>query len=414
MHICHIREYSYPVVIADGVGSLIYKLSGYLFKTENSHSSLVTRQAFGLQRSDKRGNITIHRVGLDPPRNLLSIPKVGEYSRRLLFSVYSKDPRFLYNRNVSVEGVSAMKKLAEEAANSPALKNVDVFHCHGIWTNFETYIGLFLSKRLNRPLIFQLQGHFGSDPECMNIDQKKPWYDPTIGNAALKRSKAIICGNKSTVEIVKKRTANRVKLAFIPTCVDTNLFHPKKHVRVEPSENMLFVGRLTNFKDPITPIRAMKLVTKARPRAMLRIVGGGPLAKKIQLAIKELGLEKNVTILGERTETRDFYQESAIFLITSTLENFLSNCLLEAMSSGLAVIATDVGETRSIIENGENGILVPPSQPRALASAILSLLSNRSLYYDLSKNAIKTAKQYGINTIGPKYARLYKEVLSEM
>jgi len=86
---------------------------------------------------------------------------------------------------------------------------------------------------------------------------------------------------------------------------------------------------------------------------------------------------------------------------------------LEAMASGLAIIATDVGETRNIIKNNENGILVPAKEPKALASAVLSLLSNRGLQRDLSKNAIKTAEQYDINIIGSKYARLYKEALSK-
>ena len=412
MRICHIREFSYPVVIADGVGALIYKLSDYLSRVEASSSCLVTRRTLGLRRLDTRGNMAIHRVGLEPSRNLLLLPKVGDYSRRFLFSVYSKDARFLYDRNVSVQSISAIRKLAEEAADSPILKDVDVFHCQGIWTNFEIYIGRFLSRRFRKPLIFQLQGHFGFDSECMNLDQKKPWYDPIAGNTALNQSKAIICGNKSTLEIIKKRTANRVKLVFIPTCVDTSFFRPENR-HMEPKEDVLFLGRLTNFKDPITPVRAMKLVTEVMPKVILRIVGGGPLAKKIKLTVQELGLEKNVAILGERTETRNFYQESAIFLATSPVENFLSNSLLEAMASGLAIVATDVGETRNLIRNGENGILVPPKEPRALANAILFLLSSQSLFYDLSKNATQTAKQYDINALGPKYVRLYKEVLSE-
>jgi len=356
--------------------------------------------------------MAIHRVGLDPSRNLLLLPKVGDYSRRFLFSVYSKDARFLYDRNVSVQSISAIRKLAEEAADSPILKDVDVFHCQGIWTNFEIYIGRFLSRRFRKPLIFQLQGHFGRDPECMNLDQKNTWYDPIEGNRTLNYSKAIICGNKSTLEIMKKRTAGRVKLVFIPTCVDTSFFNPQNN-QTEQKKDVLFLGRLTKFKDPITPIRAMKLVTEAMPKATLRIVGGGPLTRKIQLTIRELRLEKNVAVLGERTETRRFYNQSAIFLATSIVENFLSNSLLEAMASGLAVVATDVGETRNLMRNGENGILVPPKEPRALADAILFLLSNQSAFRDISKNAIQTAKQYDINALGPKYVRLYKEVQSE-
>jgi glycosyltransferase involved in cell wall biosynthesis len=337
---------------------------------------------------------------------------LDKYSRKFFFSMYSKDARFLCNRHMTIDGILGTRKLAEEAASFPMLKDVDIFHCHGIWTNFETYVGLFLSRLFRRPMIFQLQGHFGSDSECMNLDQINPWYDPIVGNAALSRSKVIICGNKSTLEFMRKRIGNKEKCAFIPTCIDVSVFRPRNS-SAETSKNVLFLGRLTDFKDPITAVRALKLVTKTMPEVMLRIVGGGPLARKVQFTVHELGLEKNVAILGERTETRNFYQDSAIFLATSSVENYLSNSLLEAMASGLAVIATDVGETRNLIKSGENGILIPPKEPRALASAILSLLSNQSLYNDLSQNAIKTAKQYDITALGPTYVRLYKEVLSE-
>jgi glycosyltransferase involved in cell wall biosynthesis len=249
----------------------------------------------------------------------------------------------------------------------------------------------------------------------MSLDQKRFWYDPVVGWAALNQSKVIICGNESTLEILRKRTANRVKIALIPTCIDTKFFYPKSsQVKHEPNTDVLFVARLTTFKDPITPIRAMKIVAKVKPETKLKIVGGGPLAKKTRLMVEELGLEKNVIIVGERLETRQFYQESGIFLAVSPVENFLSNSLLEAMASGLAIIATDVGETRNIIRDGKNGILIPPRDPCALAGAILSILSDQSFQHDLSRNALITAKEYDIETLGPKYVRLYKEVLSEV
>lgn len=415
MHVCFIREFSYPVIKSDGVGPLVYRLSHYLSRNEDSSSCLITRRALGVRRFDKRGNLAIHRIGIEPPRNLPLLPKFEDYLRRFLFSVYSKDARFLYNRDMSILGVSAMRKLAEEAAGSSIIKDVDVFHCQGIWTNFETYIGLSLSKLFQRPLIFQLQGNLGSNPECMSLDQKSFWYDPSVGWAALNQSKAVICGNKSTLEILRKRTAKRVKIVFIPTCTDTKFFHPKRSQGEQTiNTDVLFVARLTTFKDPITPIRAMKIVAKVKPEAKLKIVGGGPLLKKIRLMVEELGLEKNVIILGEKLDTRQFYQESAIFLAVSPVENFLSNSLLEAMASGLAIIATDVGETRNIIQDGKNGILTPPGDPDALASAILSLLSDQNFQRNLSRNALETAREYDIQTLGPKYVRLYKEALSEV
>ena len=73
-----------------------------------------------------------------------------------------------------------------------------------------------------------------------------------------------------------------------------------------------------------------------------------------------------------------------------------------------------MGETRNIIRDGKNGVLVPPSDPETLASAILSLLSDENLRHDLSRNALETVKEYDLETVGPKYVRLYKEVMQEV
>jgi len=400
------------MVVADGVGAIVRRLSDYLSTAEDTSSYLITRRALGLPAFEKRGNITVQRIGLDAPKFISSLPRIGGYARKVAFSLHFNDARFLYDKTFLLDSVSEVKRLADEVATSPMLKDVDVFHCHGVWSNFETYIGHYLSTRLKKPLIFQLQGHFGPNVnECMNLDRNRPWYDPVIGNAALNGSTVIICGNKSTIEIMKKRTLSRVRFAFIPTCIDTRFFHPKNGTG--SSKDVLFVGRLTEFKDPLTAVRAMKIVADSKPDVRLRILGGGPLTRRIQSLVEVLGLEKNVIMLGERPETKHFYQESAIFVAMSPIENFASNCILEAMACGLTVIATDVGETRELITDGRNGVLIPPRDPEALANAILSAFSNPSFYSDLSRNAIETAKQYDINVLGAEYARLYREVSSE-
>lgn len=415
MRVCFVRELTYPVIKIDGIGPLIYKISDYLFRTENSSSCLLTRGALGVRRLDRRGNLDICRIGLEPPRFLMQFKELEDPLRRFLFAAYSGDARFLFSSAASPFGISAMRKLAEEAEASSLLSNVDVFHCQGIWTNFETFIGLSLARRFQKPLIFQIQGHVGTNPECMNLDQRTPWYDPVLGWKALNQSKVIICGNKSSYENLKLRTANKVKITFIPTCIDTKVFNVGKDLeKQEKRTDLLFVARLTTFKDPITPLRAMKIVARVKPEAKLKIVGGGPLLKKIRLLVRELQLERNVILTGVKSDTRPYYRESKIFLAMSPVENFLSNSLLEAMASGLVIIATDVGETRNIIRDGKNGVLVPPSDPETLASAILSLLSDENLRHDLSRNALETVKDYDLETVGPKYVRLYKEVMQEV
>lgn len=137
---------------------------------------------------------------------------------------------------------------------------------------------------------------------------------------------------------------------------------------------VLFVGRLVPEKDLGGLLEAF-----ARPElagdAVLWLAGEGPERPRLEARIAALGLAERVRLLGERTDTLRLMQ-AADLLVLPSREEGLSNVLLEAMGNGLPVVATAVGGTPELVEDGHTGCLVPGGDVRTLAAAIACLLAD--------------------------------------
>lgn len=139
---------------------------------------------------------------------------------------------------------------------------------------------------------------------------------------------------------------------------------------------VLCVGRLSREKGVSFFFDALSLIEKRGLRVHGLIVGDGPLRATLEKQLDELGLGSRVTFTGHQEDVRPYYGSAAICVLPSLTEG-LPLVLLEAMASGVPCIATEVGGTKEVISHGVDGLLVPPSSSRALASAIERLLTNR-------------------------------------
>jgi glycosyltransferase involved in cell wall biosynthesis len=135
----------------------------------------------------------------------------------------------------------------------------------------------------------------------------------------------------------------------------------------------VMVGRLSPEKDVDNLLRATALVAGQRPDFRLEVAGDGPCMPALRQAAAELGLDRNVTFLGEVRDVPALLARAGFFVLPSLTEG-ISLTLLEAMARGLPVIATRVGGNPEVVVDGETGVLVPPSDPGQLAQAILHLL----------------------------------------
>jgi glycosyltransferase involved in cell wall biosynthesis len=140
---------------------------------------------------------------------------------------------------------------------------------------------------------------------------------------------------------------------------------------------VVMVGRLQAPKDPFTLIRAWAQVPEPH---RLALVGDGPLQPSVAALIDELGLAERVTLLGARADVPAILAEADLFVLCTTREG-LPLAVIEAMMSGLPVVASDVGAVAEAVRDGETGLLVPAGDAAALASALRTLLDDPARRY---------------------------------
>jgi sugar transferase (PEP-CTERM/EpsH1 system associated) len=219
------------------------------------------------------------------------------------------------------------------------------------------------------------------------------------------------------------------KVVQIKNGVDTEKFHPasdKSALREKlgiPPESFVVgaVGRLDPVKDYGTLIRAAgraglpvpnAVGTQAGDGMVLMIAGTGPCREELEQAARAEGLGERVRFLGERADVPDLMRAFDLFVLSSVGEG-MSNTILEAMASGLPVVATRVGGNPELIEEDVTGTLVPPADPEKLAAAIRIYRDDPSCAREHGRAGRERAvEKFSLSRMVRAYEALYDGVLS--
>jgi glycosyltransferase involved in cell wall biosynthesis len=228
----------------------------------------------------------------------------------------------------------------------------------------------------------------------------------------------IICVSEYDRQLaLKYKIAPEIKLITIHNGVEINEINVdfrKSKSSNEYQLKIIFVGRLTNQKDPILLLEAFgSLPEEIKMRVNIEIIGEGPLRKKVEKAIQDLKLEHLVKLRGNlpRQEVLLALKNADIFVLTTNYEGF-PRSILEAMSVGLPIIATDVGGVREAI-TPECGILVPRGDKNALILALKKLISDSELRKNMDEKSFERCKNYfSLQKMLEKTYSVYREVLS--
>ena len=153
-----------------------------------------------------------------------------------------------------------------------------------------------------------------------------------------------------------------------------------------------FAGRLVREKGVDVLLRAFGMVKRQISAAKLLILGDGPERRAIESLITELG-HNTVEMLGFQPmeEVERIFRESWVVAVPSIWQEPFGQVAIEAMMNGVAVVASASGGLSQIVRHGETGFLVPPGEPRALAAALLRILSDRELAEKMGRSAHQVA-----------------------
>jgi len=176
--------------------------------------------------------------------------------------------------------------------------------------------------------------------------------------------------------------------------VDTEAFHPRHRDEAwrrswGPGPLLLYVGRLALEKEPQVAMAALKFIREEFPQAKLLMAGEGPLQGKLEREAQE-----GVVLLGlaKGRDLSRLYASCDLFLFPSVTETY-GNVILEAMASGLPVVAPLAGGVKENLIPGYNGCPCEPHSPRDMARAALQILKNTQLKEALSRQARSHAEE---------------------
>jgi sugar transferase (PEP-CTERM/EpsH1 system associated) len=175
------------------------------------------------------------------------------------------------------------------------------------------------------------------------------------------------------------------------------------------------VGRLDPVKDQITLVQAFIHLVKTCPevknKVRLVLIGAGVLMPKLLELVQEAGIDELVWFAGERNDVADLMQTLDLFVLPSINEG-ISNTILEAMATALPVIATDVGGNPELVINNQTGLLVPKQNPIAMAEAFKHYLDNPDLLVCHGKSGrARCESTFSLKRMIADYMNVYDNLL---
>jgi glycosyltransferase involved in cell wall biosynthesis len=209
------------------------------------------------------------------------------------------------------------------------------------------------------------------------------------------------------------KTFDERNISTIPFGVDTDVFKPARLKERSEECEILYAGSLYPLKGVHDLIRAIANVRKHGLKANLTIVGEGQQKEALTALTRALGIEEHVKFEGfvPYSNMPQYYKRCEVFCFPTLGEPF-GKAVIEAMACGKPVIATNVGGTAEIIQDKVDGLLVPPSNPEAIALQITRLVEDKNERRRLGERARETAvNRFSWSTIAEKYHQLYSGLL---
>lgn len=372
MHVCMLTDYFLPYILG-GTEKAVYELGRQLVR-RGCQVTVVT-----LNTNRVEGH------GLIEGMNIYRLPA---------FSVTNLIGAQLTLSPIALFGVHRI------------VKNVrpDIVHAHNLYFQL-TMVAPFIRSLTHVPLVTTLHLPKMTYNRFL-LDSLIDIYQDVVGDLIIRSSDRLIAVSQFVMNhAIADLNVPPSKIALIPNGVDTVSYSLGDQ---KPSNPVVtYIGRLIGNKGPQYLVEAGLDILKNHPDTDIYIIGDGPLKERLVQRVASLKLEDRIHILGSIPDILPILRMTTVFVRPSLTEG-MSLAVLEAMTYGLPVVASNVGGNAEVVENGVNGYLVPPADAKALAEVVGSLLDNRELASAMGENARKTVqKLYDWERIAEQTLELY-------
>ncbi len=297
------------------------------------------------------------------------------------------------------------RKLIRKAENSGQPYNLT----HSFFTVPCGFVSLIFRKQYNIPYIISLRGSDVpgySDRFIFLYNFLKPLVKFIWNNAAE------VVSNSEGLRDLARKTDNRQDFGIIYNGVDIETFKPAPEAR--PNDKFIITNgasRITARKGYGYLIEAVNRLQKKYPNLLAKIMGEGDDKKRLEGLVKNLELENNVQLLGRihRDKLAPYYQEASLFVMPSLNEG-MSNAMLEALASGLPIITTETGGTKELVKDRTNGLIINMKDAEDMAQKISLLIDNLELRNKMAVANRELAKTMSWGSVANQYFDLYKNV----
>lgn len=285
---------------------------------------------------------------------------------------------------------------------------IDILHSHGFKSDFYAW---FLRKTYRVKLVTTAHGW---NPTTL---RERLFF--SFDKMILRYFDSIVVVNERQKDHLISKGIPKEKIIVVHNAIDTNKFRTNP-ARISRSPTIDFckdsfvigyIGRLSQEKGVDKLINSVFLLTNNHKNIRLFIIGDGPERSSLEAYSKKLGLQEYVVFIGYIKDIENIYMNLDLLVLPSLTEG-LPNVVLEALSFGVPVVATNVGGLPEIIKSGSNGLLVDPGDVIAISEAIGTLILNDNLREKFILEGRKTVcDKYSFKQRMKKIENVYREVM---
>lgn len=325
---------------------------------------------------------------------------------------------------VKVTRIRSMRLLYNDLImplEEPQVKYVDIVHAHSQNSLFSVVMAEKLKKKLHAKVAFHFMAvNAFRDHPSMFVKVLGPYYGRRNTNRALKISDLILVRSIRDLEILKK--AYGVMATYLPDAVPDYYFTVKKgdsnefraRFGIKQEKIFLFIGRLHKLKGPHILVKAIKYSSDENVAAVFIGPDGGYLKETLKIA-ERIGVRDKVYMLGfVDEETKIHALDSAVALVLPSIAGYVEvypMVISEAWAREKPVIGSNVGGIPYRVSHGLNGLLVNPSDPKALAEAMKKLANDKKLATKMGKQGKTSVLTW--NNVALKSIELYEHAIKQ-